>query len=504
MEPSPTDAADPRQVESLGRKTVQGAAWMVGFRWLDRSFGVISMIVLARLLLPEDFGLVALASSIAAALEILRNFSFPVALIQNQSAERSHFDTAFTLNLVISLVLGLALLALAPPAARFFDEPRLASVASVFGLGFLVTGLENIGVVAFRRDMEFQKEFIYLASPRIASLLVTIPLAFWLRSYWALVFGSLAQGLIRVVTSYLMQSYRPRLALTRARELMTFSKWLFLNNSLGFLAQSLPDFVIARLAGSHALGIFSMAYEVANLPSTELAAPANRAIFPAYAKSSTDPALLRRAYLAVFGAIALITMPAAGGIAAVADRLVPLLLGANWIEAVPLIQVLAWVGFAYALYTNTAYIHIALGNPRILTWQYLLQLGVLAPGILLMVPARGALGAALALLLTAVILVPVGFAVLARTLSLRVSDFLRQIYRPAVATALMIALVGWVGSATAAAPEFAIVGLQVATGVTCYVPILVGLWLVVGRPEGGESRVLEVLASRFPALGPRR
>jgi O-antigen/teichoic acid export membrane protein len=124
---------------------------MVLFKLLDRGIGLVSTVVLARLLLPVDFGVVAMASSVIALAELLGSFSFDVALIQHKRARREQFDTAWTLNLLFALGCAGALALAAYPAAAFYSEPRLQPVILVLAAGTLVQGLENVGVVAFRK-----------------------------------------------------------------------------------------------------------------------------------------------------------------------------------------------------------------------------------------------------------------------------------------------------------------------------------------------------------------
>ena len=488
---------------NLRDRTAKGAAWMVAVKLIDRGCGVLSMVVLARLLVPADFGVVAMATSVTGMLQLLRSFSFDVPLIQDQTSGRAHYDTAFTLNIAFALALGAVLVALAYPAALFYREPRLTAVIPCLAISFVLAGFENIGVVAFRKDLEFHKEFLYMASPRLASL-VAIPLAFVWKSYWALICGMVAGAVIRVALSYLMQSYRPRLSLAKARELLHFSKWLLFNNLICFFNEKSPDLVIGRLAGAQMVGVFSLSYELSNTPTTELAAPANRALFPAYAKAAGDRARLKGAYLMTLSVIAIITLPAACGIAAVADLLVRVMLGSNWLETIPVIQILAVYGFLYSIYTNTTYVHLAMGRPRILTALYVLQFVVMIPATILLVSSYGAIGGAMAFVITAAIVVPVGFAVLMRVLRMGLGELLSRVYRPALAGFAMYAIVRGLSHMLTEAPMAAPIALatQVLVGVAAYVLLVLGLWALARWPDGAESWLLELMRSRGPFRRP--
>ena len=134
-----------------------GAAWMILVRLLDRSIGLVSTLILARLLVPADFGLVAMATAIGALLDILGGFSFDMALIQNPGAKRSHYDTVWTFNVLFGAFCAVAFIAIAAPAARFYNEGKLENVMYVLAIGYLLNGFSNIGTVDFRKELEFER-----------------------------------------------------------------------------------------------------------------------------------------------------------------------------------------------------------------------------------------------------------------------------------------------------------------------------------------------------------
>jgi PST family polysaccharide transporter len=195
---------------------------MVLFRLFDRSLGIVSTMILARLLIPADFGLVAMAMSVIAIVELATTFNFELALIQKADPVREHFDTAWTLNILIALGGALLTAALAYPAASFYGDPRLVSVMLAIGAAWLVSGFENTGIANFRRQMDFWAEFRWMASKRVASFIVTMIAALAFRSYWALVVGMVTGRDTGVVMSYAMHPFRPRFALSRARAVLVF------------------------------------------------------------------------------------------------------------------------------------------------------------------------------------------------------------------------------------------------------------------------------------------
>ena len=481
---------------------------MMGFKLLDRVVGLGSIFILARLLTPGDFGLVAMAMSVVALLELMGAFGFDTALIQRQDAERRHFDTAWTFNILFGAGIAAMLLVLAIPAAGFYKEPRLQYMLPVLAAGALVAGFENIGTVAFRKDLDFRKEFIFMASKRIASVAVTIPLAFAFRSFWALVAGIVTGKILGVVISYRLHPYRPRLSLAAREELMNFSKWLFVSNLIQFLHTRAPDFMLGRVVGSHGLGLFRMATEIGAMPSTEMIAPLNRAVYPAYAQLAKDRERLRERFYEVIGVINLVVFPVSVGLFCVADLVVVVMLGPKWQEAIGIMQIAALTGLLSALQSNTAYVMMAIGKPKVTALVQGAMLCVFLPVLLLASLHYGAPGAAVAQMIAAALGLFGVMAVFSREARIPLARWLALAWRPLVASGAMALVLG--GSAQQLAawwpalPNVARLAVQVSVGALAYVASLLVLWLLLGKPAGPERALLSIMVEklRLPR-GPR-
>jgi len=482
-------------MQNIGQKMALGASWMVLFKLCERGLGLLSITILARLLVPEDFGLIAMAMSVIAMLELLRAFSFDLVLIQYQAVERCHYDTVWTFNVLFSSIITAILAALATPTAQFYAEPRLETIMFFLALATLVTGFENIGIVVFRKELQFHKEFLFLVGKKLIGFCVTIPLAIMLRSYWALLLGTIASYLGGVVLSYALQSYRPKFCLSAASELFRFSKWLFINNILFFLRQRSVDFIVGKLAGAHGLGVFSLSYEISNLPTSELVMPINRAVFPGYAKLSPRLEELRESYLQVVSSIALFVMPTGVGLVLTADLVVPILLGAKWMEVVPAIQILALGGVLTALQTNNGNVYLALGRPRLLTALATLSVCIMFPLVIWLTQSYGSMGTVGGLFLSVVAMLPINFSVLSHVLKLRLKQLAGVLWRPAIATAVMwlagVELKNSLPQSHELAGQVMCLLLLVLSGVAVYAVVIFSLWRLVGRPTGVEYFVVD-------------
>lgn len=472
-------------------KMARGAVWMLLFKLVDRTIGLVSTLILARVLNPQDFGIVAMATSFIGMLELLGAFGFDTALIQRRDTDPTHYNTAWTFNVIVSSIVGTLLIALSIPISHFFNRPSLAWVICVLAVGSIAQGFENIGVVAFRKDMNFRKEFVFLTAKKLISFPITIVLAFVLRNHWALVISMLIGRLFGVWMSFRVHPYRPTFSLAATRDLMNFSKWLLLTNFLSFLRTRMSDFIIGRVSGAQALGLFSMSYDLANMPGTELVAPINRAVYPAYARIAGDRLALQREYLYVMGTICLLAVPAVAGIAATATLIVPVILGPKWLEATNVLKLLAFFGVSQVIQSNAYSVYLALGRADMFARLNGLHVIALAIGLVVLVPIYGLIGAAVAMLLTAAIMLPVTLAVILRTLQLPVARFLQALWRPlAGSTALFVVVDAFCRAVPAGVSGPVLVGCLLAAillGIATYILVVALLWVAAGKPTGSET-----------------
>ncbi|MFC5510933.1 lipopolysaccharide biosynthesis protein [Massilia jejuensis] len=486
-------------MENIGRRVGIGIIWMVGARLFDRSIGIVSTVILARLLMPADFGLVAMATAIGAILDLLGAFSFDLALIQNKNAERKHYDTVWTFNVMFGVFCGLCLIVLAHPAAGFYKEARLENVMYVLSLSYFLNAFTNVGLVAFRKDLNFDKEFHFIFWRRLVTFIITIGAALLFRSYWALLMGMTVGRLVSLIMSYKMNDYRPRFSLAASRELFGFSKWLLINNILFFILHRGCTFIIGRLYGTSTLGIYAISREISSLPSTELVAPINRVMFPGFSKMR-DVAQISQAYLKLFGLITLTILPIGIGIAAVAAPLVETMLGAKWMAAIPVIQLLAIHGAIGATQGNNGVVWLSLGHPRMTTSVAAIFLVVLFSSLYFFMNAYGVVGVGLAYILGHVVTVPYSTMVSKRLLKFSWPSFFGTLWRPVLAVVAMYAAVHYIDAQLISQPPLLRLIIDSLAGATVYAAVVLLAWRAAGSPDGAEEFVLARVLNGWTTL----
>lgn len=478
--------------DSLLAKTAGGAGWVIGFRMVTRLLGLASTLTLVRLLGPGDFGLVALASSFAQAVDAFVNLSPHEAVIRERAPDHAMYDTAFTMSFLRGLVTAAVVAAGAGQVAGFFHEPRLVPVLLALALSTLIGSVENIACVDFIRTFQFRKEFKLWTTPRVVQVAATIGFALVWPTYWALVFGILTGRTLRTVLSYIMRPYWPRLTLAAWRRITWFTMWSWAIYVVATLRDRVSTILVGHFFSPAAVGIYSLGGEIASLPSSELVEPLCRACFPSFSQLRHSSIGVAETYLRLLGATAFVVLPAGVGIAMVADPLVRIAFGPKWLEAIPLIQIL---GISVAIgalggITGTLFSAYAMLRTTFLTT---LAGGLVSAALLFALLPGGTLVTA-ALVGAAVGIceqtVTVGIAM--RRFGVPLAHLARALWRSVLGVVVMGGVLVWLGLGLAPAPVAPVREMLGATAVGAAIYVLAtGLtWLAAGRPDGPERDLL--------------
>lgn len=483
---------------AVTKQMAAGAAWVIFQRLAVRLIGLASTLILVRLLAPADFGIVALATAFSTGLDVVMELGFDFALINQRTAARERYDTAWTLSILRGLVIAAGLAVAAAPLSRFYDDPRLFGVMLWLGFAFFLAGFQNIGVVDFRKDFRLEKEFSLLVWSKVISFAVTIALALVTRDYRALVAGIVINKAAAVALSFAMHPFRPRLRVTGCADFLHFSKWLLVVNLVNLVNARVDRVILGKIAGTAPVGIFSVAHEISTLATTELIWPIARALFPGYAKIAAEPAKLPPAFLEATGLIMLLSAPITAGIALMADPIVRIALGPDWLMAIPVIQILALYGFLDMPSANVKALFLALGRPDLVAWRDIPAAVVLVPALIAGAGVAGAAGAAWALVASAAVSFLVSFGLLRRSIAVEARALVKVCWRSLLATLIMSAAMLAIGvSTTSGALLLAETLARCLFGAVIYAGACIGLWWLSGKPAGAEASALAFIAGQF-------
>ncbi len=242
--------------KTLFMEVFKGTKWYAAMRWSIRGLGFISSAILARLLIPEDFGLVAIVLVIFGLIGLIFDFGVNWALLQNNKATDVHFDTAWTIRLFESLVISVLLAAFSSLIASSYGDMRLETICQLLAVGTLIRGFENIGTVQLLKDMRFSKDFLNNVIPKVFSTFITIGLAFYYRSYMVLVIGVVLHNLIVVIISYIIVSFRPKFSLKKLAEIWGFSQWVLVRNVAEYISENGDLFLLSVLTTPTRIGFY--------------------------------------------------------------------------------------------------------------------------------------------------------------------------------------------------------------------------------------------------------
>jgi O-antigen/teichoic acid export membrane protein len=475
------------------RRFARGAGWLYAYRWLERLLDLVSIVVLARILSPDDFGLVAIAASFVTIVEGLAAFDVNRALIRARDDHPDLFDTAWTLSVLRGIAAALAMAAVAP----LLTDPRIGAVVYVLALTPILTGLANPRFVTFERQLVYSKLAVLTVGARAGSVAVTVLVAVLTRSYWALVVGLLAGSLISLALSYLLRPYRPRLSLARFSEIFGFSGWLSLTTIVTTLSMETDKLIVGRLLGVADAGLYFMTQRVGVLPTRELISPLQRILFPSFSELADDPARLRRVVRESINVLGTLGLAAGCGFALLTNDIVPLALGKRWVTIVPLLTVLVpYLGLRATLSMALPCV-MALGRTRLLFRVSLVYAFVHLPAFIGGTALFGLPGAIWSIVAAGIAYSYLNAWLLRRTVGISLGEILCQLRRPLAAAAVMVGIVLAAGAAAPAAlfsetGSWLSLAIKTLLGGAVFCATQYALWRLEGRPEGVERRLLQL------------
>jgi len=359
---------------SITDKVVKGSAVLLISKLVLRLGGLISMLILARLLDQKDFGLVAIASSFVFLFDILSDAGTQQYIVQKKDLTDDDLNTAWTLNLILKGISWLVFVLCVPLITDFFDTQELTNILLVISLTLPIAGLENTGIFLFYRNFDFTPVLKITTIEKIASLIVVISLAIIYRSYWAMVTGVLLTFSIRTLASYHYSSFRPTLSLRNVLEQWAFSKWLLLKGGVGFSRAEFDTFMVTKLFGVEFVGGYNMMKNIANIPGRDLIAPATEPLLTSFAKVREDKERLNYQISLSLFVVCLISFPIASYTYFFADNIVFVLLGAEWLSFSSVLSIMSLLILAATLMSIFQNALTATGKVNIVFYYDLLSL----------------------------------------------------------------------------------------------------------------------------------
>ena len=364
--------------KKLDRSFIKGVAWTGAAKWSIQLFTWAMTLVVARLLTPDDYGIVAMAGVYLGLLELMTQFGIGSSIVMLSGLSENQIAQINALSILLGLAGFLISCIAAVPLGWFFDTPALAKVIPVMGIGFIINSLQTVPSALLQKEHRFKVISVIGTIRGVAQSTAVVVLAWLGFRYWSLILGTLLGS--AVGAGFILLARRHGLAKPRFSSLthpLRFS-WQVLVASISFYAYSNADFVIAgRLLGQAALGNYNLAWTLANTPLEKVTTLIGSVTPAFYAAVKEDPSALRRYLLRPIEAIALVIFPAMLGLSLVAKDTVLALLGAKWEAAIPVLQLLALYASVRSIMPLFPQVLMAVGDAGFVMWNGILSMFVL-------------------------------------------------------------------------------------------------------------------------------
>lgn len=429
----------PEKLLSLRQQAVKGVIWSAIESWARQAISFGIFFLLARLLDPKTFGIVALSSAFLAFLQIFIDQGFSQAIIQRQDIEPEHLDTAFWTNLAISILLVTLTTTTAGLVAELFKEPQLAPIISCLSLGFLLNALSNVQSAIFQRKLAFKTLAIRTLVAVVIGGTVGVIMAFMGFGVWSLVGQQLTNSFIQVLVLWWSSEWHPkfRFSLRHFQDLFYFGINVIGINLCTFFSRRSDDILIGYFLGFSALGYYTVAYRVFSLLTELLTGIVVKVSLPTFAKLQREPERLRNALYKAIELTSLITFPGFLGVVILAPEIVNVVFGEEWKQSIPVMQVLNLAGILYAYFYFNGSLIMALGKP---SWKLAIdfvQSIINVVGFAISVQ-WGIVAVAAAFVIRAYLMAPIVVWLIWKLADINVVTYLRQGVVPLAGTIIML------------------------------------------------------------------
>jgi O-antigen/teichoic acid export membrane protein len=368
----------------MSLKLINSAYFLVFAKMLQRSIGLISLLILARLLNPEDFAVAAIISMTIYFFDVLSNVGNEQYIIQKAEVNKDDLNTAWTLSLLIKLAISLVLCCLIPYIDQYYTALPLTTVLLTATLLLPINALCNPGMLKLQRDLDYRKIFYLSIVQKITSFVVVITVVSFEPSYWALIIGDIAGAFALVLGSYKIHEFRPSFCLVNANLQWFSSKWILGKNILGYLRSQIDTFVVSRLFSSAMLGRFYLVRDIAMLPSQNILTPLIQPLLAGFSRNANNTSRLAKQLDLSLLVVTLLTIPIVVYIWRFPAPIINTLLGEKWAATELLMSAMCLLVLYIPFVLLFEQILMAMGRFKQVFWFDMLSLVFIFMGLMLL------------------------------------------------------------------------------------------------------------------------
>lgn len=350
------------------KDTLSGISWSAGSQVLRVILNLAITSILARLLLPEDYGLIGMITVATGFLLVLKDFGFGAALVQKKNVEELEYHSVFWLNVIMGIALAILIYFSSTIIADFYDEPLIIPVAKLMSLGFVLNSLTVVPNNILYKKLQFKNVFIVDLISTTLGGGVGILLAYYDWAYWSLVWKSLATQIASLVVVLYLSGFRPKMRFSK-KALFGFSDFslpLIADSSINYWVRNLDYLLIGKFLGKVELGFYTKAYTLMLLPVRQLSGTIKKVMFPSFSLIQDDIARIGKIYLKITAVVAFITFPLMGVMFSLSSEIILFLFGENWSQSIPIFRVLCLLGAFQSIATLSGNIYLARAKTKLM------------------------------------------------------------------------------------------------------------------------------------------
>jgi teichuronic acid exporter len=400
----------------------------IGTQALSFIFGI----VLARLILPAEYGLLAMVMVFTGFANIFIDLGFGAAIIQRKSINNDDLSTSFWLNVFIGCFLFLVLYLCAPLISNFYDNPKLVQLVRVVSLNFIITSFSSTHQSLLIKRVDFKPKTKITIFAVLISSVLGISLAYYDYGVWSLVNSLLCKSIIELLGYFLLVKWMPNFVFSKVSfsKLFAFGSKVTLNSFLGYLNRNADNLIIGKFLGGTSLGIYSKVYNIMMMPLRNISSSFKTALFPVFSKIQNDREEIKRLYFKSTKMVAFIVFPLMFGLSAVSEHFTLFLYGDNWIDMVPIMKVLCIFSGFQSIMTFNGTIFYSLGKPEYETRIFLVTTPIVLASFILGIYFGDLLGLVWFYGVTSLLLMVYKLSFVKRLISMNYAVFFKNILNP--------------------------------------------------------------------------
>jgi O-antigen/teichoic acid export membrane protein len=463
----------PEDSAQITRKAGQGFIWNFLAYGLGRAVVLLTTSILARLLTKNDFGLVAIAVVAINYLSVVKDLGLGMALIQRRENVPEAANTVFTINLIIGFGLSAIVFPIAPFVATYFKDPMIVPVMRWMGTSFAINALGAVHINWLMRELDYRRKLIPDLGNSLIKGAFSIGMAYLGYGVWSLVFGQIYGAIASVVLVWIIYPWLPRLVINHkiAKDLLKFGSTVIGGDTLSVITDNIDYVIVGRLFGLVQLSIYTLAYRLPEMLLIGNLWVMGEVTYPVFSHIQDRPTDLRDGFLASVRLVQLFALPVCLGLFIAADPIIRVLFGNQWLDAIPVLRVLAVYAWVYSIGYHIGDVYKALGRPDISLKLSILTIIIIVPALL--AGSRfGLIGIAWGHLTAVLIRRIISLTMASRFTEISIWDIFKELKSSFTGALIMIPLIVITSFLSASSGPFLQLFVVVLTGVISYLGII--------------------------------